>query len=485
MARVLLINPPWYIFLGMSSSSIPVGLVSLAGSLKSRAHDVAVFNPDLFGSLYASDFDILHKSGLYNQQFDDVSDPVWQLVRERLQAFQPDIVGVHAKTPSWASACAVGQIAKQVLPEVMTVCGGPHVSCLPDDVVASGAFDYGIRGEGEHVMLQLIEAKSDQERSSIPGVISDADNVSGRSSLATIKDLDQLPFDGRDSLMDIERYEKLGLGAIMTARGCPFRCEYCASHKIWGREVRYRSPENVLAEIDHLANRHGLSYFEFCDDTFTINKRRAHQICDMLMSRHRGLQWRCATRCDCLDPGLVIAMKQAGCSDVSIGVESGSSRILKLINKGERKDEIAEGCRILRNAGIPFVAYIMIGFPTETEEEAWETLRFAKTLGADSLCGSVVTPYPGTKMYEWAVEAGKLPDIQDWRAFYHQNEGMGLWEVKPGRGKKIIHQWFERIEAYNERPSRLVRRFLARVRSDPSGAVHRATSVLRHKLFKH
>jgi radical SAM superfamily enzyme YgiQ (UPF0313 family) len=127
----------------------------------------------------------------------------------------------------------------------------------------------------------------------------------------------------------------------------------------------------------------------------------------------------------------------------------------------------------------------MIGFPTETVEEAWETLHFARTLQADSLCGSIVTPYPGTKMYEWALEENKLPQHHHWREYYHQSGGMGLWDLEPAWAKSVIQEWFAQIETYNQRRSRLVRCFLAKFKEDPVGTVHRAGSVLRRRLLKH
>lgn len=485
MPRVLLVNPPWSVLLGMSSASVHLGLVSVAASLKAAGHEVAVFNPDLFGSPYVSELDVLKANESYMRRLQDVSDPVWLQVRQQIQQFGPDVVGVHVKTPSWTSGCMVARISKEVNPHVLTVCGGPHVTCAPEDVVPASGFDYAIRGEGEKSMTRLIDAGTDESRVGIPGVISSGRKSRSNESWTMIENLDELPLDGRDTLMDMDRYDKLGLGAIMTARGCPSPCTFCASPKIWGRKVRYRSPENVLAEIDLLTRHYGVTYFRFCDDTFTVNRRRVQQICDLLIERHPHVRWTCTTRCDCIDSELLATMKRAGCSGVSVGVESASPRILDAIEKGETREQIAEGCRLLRSIGIPFVTFIMIGFPTETVEEAWETLGFARDLGADSLCGSVVTPYLGTRMYDWALQRNKVPQHHNWREYYHQSGAMGLWDVEPARAKRAIEEWFKQIEIYNQRPSRLLRRFLSQFQDDPLGIVRRAGSVLRRKLLKH
>ena len=468
----------------MSSSSIPSALISLVGVLRAAGHEVAVFNADLFGAAYASDLDVLKGHDGYIQRLHNDSDPVWEVVRERLAAWKPDVVGVHVKTPSWAAGCRVARIAKEVSPETMTVCGGPHVSCVPEDVRPESGFDYGIAGEGEMALLRLVAASRDCERRGIGGVIRAGGNGDDWASPCEyVQKLDDLPFDGREALMDLDRYDKSGLGAVMTGRGCPFQCQYCASHKIWTRRARFRSPENVAAELQLVKDKYGVTYFEFHDDTFTVNKDRAHRICDLI----RGigdLRWKCTTRADCVDRELAENMRASGCQEVSVGVESGSERILASIQKGETKDDIRNGCEVLRAARIPFVAFIMIGFPTETEAEGWETASFAEALGADSLCGSVVTPYPGTKLYDWAQEAGRLPKKEDWSEYYHQSDGMGLWDLPPDHARSVIRAWFERVEKYNHRPSRLIKRFWSKFRSDPLGALHRSFSLIGGRLGK-
>ena len=299
-----------------------------------------------------------------------------------------------------------------------------------------------------------------------------------------IEDLDDLPWDGRESLMDLDKYDLAGLGAIMSARGCPFPCTYCASKRIWTRKARFRSPEHVVGEIRYAMEKYGVKQVQFCDDTFTVNKKRVTRICELLDELGGKVRWSCTTRADCMDASLAVRLHRSGCTDASIGVESGSPRILDRIRKSETREDIAKGCRYLQEAGIQFIAFIMIGFPTETEGEAWETLRFAESLGADSLCGSVVTPYPGTELYDWAAEEGRLPENENWSTFYHQSTGMGLWDIQPERGTEIIARWFEAVEKYNHRKTRLARRFMTKVRSDPWGTLHRASSLVWRKICR-
>jgi len=240
-----------------------------------------------------------------------------------------------------------------------------------------------------------------------------------------------------------------------------------------------------MAEVDYLTRTYGIHYVKIHDDTFTIDKHRAALICEMLGKR-KNLRWSCTTRADCIDLELAKIMAANGCSGVYIGVESGVERILDLIAKGETLDSMRQGCHCLNKAKIPFVAYVMIGFPSETEVEAQKTLEFAVSLGADSLCGSVVTPYPGNALYEWAEENGKIKvtDYGDWREYYHQSGERALWDIPPDKAGTTIEAWFKAIEDYNERPSRLIRRFARHFRSDPAGTSHRAFSLLRRKFSR-
>ena len=168
MARIMLVNPPWYVFLGSSSSSMPLGLTSLAGVLKAAGHSVSIFNADLLGHLYASDLDVLKGQADYEHRLIDEDDPVWRLVRDRIAAWAPDVVGVHVKTPLWMSGCRVAQIAKEILPSVVTIAGGPHVSCMPQDVVDGNSFDCGVMGEGERAMLRLVDGSDRRQSEEYP-----------------------------------------------------------------------------------------------------------------------------------------------------------------------------------------------------------------------------------------------------------------------------------------------------------------------------
>jgi radical SAM superfamily enzyme YgiQ (UPF0313 family) len=177
-----------------------------------------------------------------------------------------------------------------------------------------------------------------------------------------------------------------------------------------------------------------------------LNRQRAIEICKAIIGK--GIYWQCDTRADILDEELVKFMKKAGCIAVSIGLESGSDRILKKIKKGESTEDIQRGVSILNKLGINVGLFVMFGFPTETEEEIWQTFEFAKKLKANHIIAGVVTPYPGTPIFEEAKASGLKTDDPYWRAFFHQSPEMGIFKDQ-NRFKEIEKKFFEKVEQYN------------------------------------
>ena len=208
--------------------------------------------------------------------------------------------------------------------------GGTHPTLDPEGTLAGEEFDYAIRGEGELTFLELAD---NPEEEKIKGLSFKKDNqIIHNESRPFIEDLNTLPYPCRDSFLNDTRY--LDFGHLITGRGCPFACAYCASQQLWGRTVRFRSVSNVISELEYLKTNYNPSVIHFVDDTFTLNKDRAKEICQQIINKRLGIKWVCDTRVDCLDEELVALIKSAGCIRVKIGAESGSNRILKAMQKG-------------------------------------------------------------------------------------------------------------------------------------------------------
>jgi hypothetical protein len=245
---------------------------------------------------------------------------------------------------------------------------------------------------------------------------------------------------------------------------------------MWTRQVRYRSPEHVLAEVDELVARHRVRMLSFCDDTFTLDRDRVARILALLRRRHPRLRWSCTTRADCLDRELVAEMRRSGCVRVAVGLESGSPRILSQMNKGESLEQITAGCRLVREAGLQLFLFVMVGFPGETEAEAWETLRVARAQDPVRLVGNVVVPYPGSQLYAWATEQGRV--VTGWEHYDRRDPSTALWDVAPARSERLVADWLAAVENHNSHPRRLLPLFADAVALQPVAAVGLAMAFL-------
>lgn len=459
MAKVMFINPPWGIMIGDSFNEIPIGLGYLASFLKANGHDVLIYNADFRKHSHASHLSRFRNYSSYQRVLQNLAHPLWQAVREQIAQYSPNIVGIHIKTSSYTSARNVAKLIKEHDHSIVTVVGGPHATILPVETARDRYFDFVIKGEGEKTLLELVNAIETQRPfKDIRGLtfLQDSKIVNNHQP-PLIDDLDQIPFIERHDLVDREEYPPHGLGLIFTARGCPYECTYCASRKTWGRKVRFRSARNVFEEVKEVYHRYNCRYFKIRDDTFTLNKKRTHEICDLIIQEGLDISWHCDTRADCIDESLVKKMKQAGCDDVSVGIESGSDRILKLIKKGETREQLQEAVTVLKKYGIKVKLFIMIGFPTETEKEMQNTVKFAKQLQPHNITISILTPYPGTELYYGSTMEREVRDGNlHWDAFFHQSPIMGMSENKKG-SRRVIKRCLKEVERYNM--SRVSERF--------------------------
>ncbi|RLB83755.1 MAG: hypothetical protein DRH17_00955 [Deltaproteobacteria bacterium] len=329
---------------------------------------------------------------------------------------ESDVVGFTATSPMMAHALSLAKDIKGKDPEIITVFGGPHPTIEPDGTLQNPAVDYVVRGEGEQTFLELIES-IDACRSTlkIKG-LSFKDRhgcIIHNPRRPLISDLDVLPFPDRDLLgqarfLDIG-YEKYGdRGAwVLSSRGCPFRCTYCASNKVWTRTWRARSPENIIVEIRSLKLHYNVDRINFADDTFTISKKRVVDFCKKMMIEKLDVVWACNARVDTVDAELFALMKRAGCTEVWMGVESGSTKILKEIKKEITPKQIIEAFKGAKAAGLKRRGYFMIGSRSESLETIKQTEALVDAIEPDRLAFSIMTPYPGCEEFElWKKYSG-------------------------------------------------------------------------------
>jgi radical SAM superfamily enzyme YgiQ (UPF0313 family) len=453
MAKVLLIYPPWYLLMGSGSNEIPIGLCYIAGYLNKRGHEAWVFNAD-------------HKSGLkylelpgrfynnfsrYQQELKEFNNPIWQRIYDQIGRMKPDIVGIHFKTAAFESVQHVASIAHQSHPDCLTVVGGPHPSIMPVESASIPEVDVAVQGEGEVTMCEIANRIPFDYKNAIPGAYYKNPNgeIIGGGRRALMMDLDVFGEPDRDHILDRKKYSSAAFGPIFSARGCPFSCTYCSSKGIWTSKVRYRSAESVVDEVSKIKRIFGTRYYHFLDDTFTSDRNRTIKICDLLRDRVPHIAWKCDTRADLIDFELAKRMHQAGCVQANIGVESGSDRILKMIKKGAKKEQILRGVEVLKQNKISITIYIMIGFPTETIEEAEDTVNYGMRLKPDNLVLSIVTPYPGTEIYHQAKSLNLLPSEIPYSYYFHQSPFMGFMGTDENSFKSLSRRLLKQVDKYN------------------------------------
>lgn len=223
-----------------------------------------------------------------------------------------------------------------------------------------------------------------------------------------VNDLNDLPFPSYD-LLPLERYFETGstekVITMMTSRGCPNNCIYCADPVLYGHKYRSRSAKNVVEEMKYLSSQHQIKHIVFYDANFNVDTERVRDICKLLITEKLDLTWRARVRADKIDRESVKLMKEAGCTELSLGVESGSERILEIIHKKESKNEIRNAFKIIKEFDIWLVGYFMFGIPGETPIDAEETIEFAKELDPDWALFSTATPLPGTEFLRQAKKS--------------------------------------------------------------------------------
>lgn len=397
--RVLLINP-YYPF--SETPSPPLGLAFLAAVLEDAGIEVQIL--DLVVYPYTKE----------------------QLART-LKTFDPQFVGATAVTMNFNHAAGVIRDVKAIAPDILTVMGGPHVTfCAHETLETCPEIDFIVLGEGEETLLELVRAY--QESSPWSGIKGIAYHERGRPVLTAprepIQNIDNLPEPARH-LIPLGRYRALGLPISMTtSRGCPFKCIFCVGRKMVGARVRYRDPQKVVDELAYLSTL-GFHQINIADDLFTASKKHCMAVCDEIIRRKLKIQWTSFARVDTVSRPVLERMKQAGCTAVSFGVESGSPEILKTIKKGITLDQVVNAVTMCNDVGVTPQASFILGLPGETPQTLEQTVAFARHLKSMGVLHGyhLLAPFPGTDVRE----NRQAYDIQimsnDWND-YHANRAI-------------------------------------------------------------
>jgi len=455
--RVLLINPRFK--LPIDTRTTPhLGIAYLAAMSERRGDDVRVFDMDV----------------------EDIA--LTDFVRD----YQPDIVGITSNTPQVKQGWYAARMIKSVM-DVPIVQGGPHVSALPEESASRAEIDIVVRGEGDETWVDLCniieKAKAGNPKFKTRDLTDPANKILDRVMGVTyqtpegkirhtierpsVADLDALPFPAY-KYFKMDRYTSLqpAIDAIdagksfsmMTSRGCPYRCTFC-SQSVMAEKWRARSPENVVKEWHHLVEEYGAQEIGILDDSANIDRKRIYHMSELLIQE--GLadkaQWIMINgiRANLADEELLGIMKKAGCKRLAFGVESGDEDILESIDKRVTHEQIRAAFKNAKKVGLETIGFFIIGLPGDTAETMEKTIKFACEVDPIVANFSMMTPYPGTKVWEQVHRNGGRMLVKEWQDYVFF-EGKARYEMGDTTAEAQERKWKEAYRRFYLRPHRIL-----------------------------
>jgi len=339
---------------------------------------------------------------------------------DRVREYDPQIVALTSKTLGWPAVIEIGQMVRQAAPNAVVVVGGPQITIYPKESMTWECFDLGVTGDGEETFLEIAERlESGSELAGTPGTVHrvKGGDIVQYPARPVPKDIDKYPMPAWD-LLDVDRYHCLTLlkpfATMVTTRGCPWHCGYCS--QVYSDKLRFRSPELVAEEMEFLEKTYNVKEIVFFDETFTIGKKRMKRLCEEILRRGLKVRFNIRARVDTVDREVLTWLKKAGLKSIHMGVEAGTDRVLKIMNKQITREQTMEAFRTARELGIETRGYFMIGYYDTTPADVEDTIKFASSIGLDWASFSVATALPATDLYRIAQERGYV-DGDFWRRY--------------------------------------------------------------------
>ena len=389
--------------------------------------------------------------------------------------YKPDFIGFSVRTAKFFVTKTLIRLIRETLGPVPIAVGGPHASANPDHVLLRSDADFVVRGEGELTIVELIQTlnqlgsgwrkhmgRQDVSKSRIIPLVQEKIQGSGPFSKVKglgyrenghiihnedrpfVDNLDDIPPPEKDLILHSHMMTPNDFSVFFSSRGCPYACTFCDSRTTWSRRVRQHSPKRIVDEIVAVKEKYGSAFFAFYDDIFVLDPKHTLAFCDEL--QRRGLadlpktefRWWCEVHPQCVTEKVIWAMKDANCVAVAIGGESGNQRTLTQIQKSSSEEHIRNAAQLIRQAGLSLSIFFMIGFPWETEDDIRETLDFMEELEPDNPTVSVLTPLPGTSIYEYCKEKNLINYDDDFLTLFHQRSSHFHSEVLNEEQSKVL-----------------------------------------------
>jgi anaerobic magnesium-protoporphyrin IX monomethyl ester cyclase len=468
--KIVLINPPWY-FNSVNDKIISQNLAIgyLASYLRSNNIEVSIIDSlaDGFNN---------HKNINRNDREYIQVDLSYSDICARIES---DVTHVGITVPFSHLAPISRQLAKAIKEfdnKLKVVIVGVFPSTFPEEALIESV-DYVIRGEGEKPLLALMKG---QEPDSIPGLVYKINGIVRNNGVSlSLPNLDEIPFPARD-MLPVEKYFSLSprmeenkrAFSIITSRGCPYDCNFCSVHSVYGYKWRGRSPSNVIDEVEMMVSNYNINHIEFEDDNLTLNKERAESIFDGLIKLKRDITWSAhnGVRVDTLDKQLIRKMGKSGCVRLNLAIESGNKNTLSYMNKKLSLEKVTEVVRYCSEENIRTTGFLLVGYPGETKESFAETLTFFKKLlgmGLTDVAPFIVNPYPGTKLYDNCRRNNLLTKQIDSDHFFSVSDTNNILISTDKFNKNDVALWFELANNINNPYLAYLRVFIKKLIPNP------------------
>jgi anaerobic magnesium-protoporphyrin IX monomethyl ester cyclase len=342
----------------------------------------------------------------------DVEAAEWDLytTMSKLEEFQPDMIAITTTSTSFCYTQAIAQEIRERLKESLLVMGGSHPTYAYESIFLEGLADVVCLEEGENSLTELIEfLQGKRALGDVSGIVYLDDGELQFASPPRPIDLNEFGCPAYHLVPELDVYRDILAISLNGSRGCPYTCIFCLNFKMYSRDVRWKSVENLAREISFLKETYGIDAFSFGDPTFSLSKKWAMEFC--AAAKELDITWACQTRVDLLTDELVEAMAESGCQGILFGVESGTIKTLDVMRKKSSPTKVEKAIHLVRSCGIHVTPSLIMGFPGETKDDILASIRFASYLEDEynmrgALQFNTLAPFPGTDLILNAADYG-------------------------------------------------------------------------------
>ncbi len=444
---VLLIYPPLHRLYGERKQWMPLSILYLSSYLNEHGISAKAYNADcsLEEPECVMSYTDRFQAGKNFLENLNSKNAIWDEIEKVLENIDPKIVGISVFTEALGSTKKLINVIRKKNPFVRIIAGGPHAEIDPQYLLKNFHVDYVIKGDGEKTLYDL----SKMLLCGLDPSLLMGNNISNNIITSVRIDVNELPIPKLEYHYNYEQYRKVGrkLNVSTSRGGCVYACKFCYCSK-FKYSLQFRTPERVIDEIAYYIKYYNTKKIFFVDDTFTINRQYIVDICNLIIKRKLIFSWTCTTRAKQVDVDLLTLMKLAGCKSIHIGVESGSPRMLELIDKKININDVINSSMLIKNAGIESRLFFMAGLPTETPNDLRLTIDLIKRVRPDETIMSMYVPIPGTPLFDLICNEYYPFEKVDWTTFsrdkvpyhYYINDIDGTYDQTLNELYKLVEE---------------------------------------------